>query len=60
MIADTFDDPTFALARQKAVDYAAMLRRMDELESAHLGLEETEYATLQQVLQKLNGWFKPG
>ena len=53
MIADTFDDPTFALARQKAVDYAAALRRMDELEHAHLGLEETEYTTLQQVLQKL-------
>jgi len=46
MIADTFDDPTFALARQKAVDYAAMLRRMDELEPAHLGLEERSLHTV--------------
>jgi len=59
MIADMFDDPAFALARHEAVDYASMLRRMGEFEPARLGPEEMEYTTLQQVLQKLKGRFKP-
>jgi fructose 1,6-bisphosphate aldolase/phosphatase len=59
MIADMFDDPAFALARHEAVEYAAMLRRMGEFEPARLGPEEMEYTTLQQVLQKLKGRFKP-
>lgn len=59
MIADMFDDPAFALARHEVVEYAAMLRRMGEFEPAILGLEEMEYATLQQVLQKLKGRFEP-
>lgn len=59
MITDMFDDPAFALARREAVDYAAMLRRMGEFEPARLGPEEMEYTTLQQVLKKLKGRFKP-
>lgn len=59
MIADLFDDPAFALARHEAVEYASMLRRMGEFEPARLGPEEMEYTTLQQVLEKLKGRFKP-
>ena len=59
MIADLFDDPAFALARHEAIEYASMLRRMGEFEPARLGLEEMEYTTLQQVLKRLKGRFKP-
>lgn len=59
MIADLFDDPAFALARHEAVEYASMLRRMGEFEPARLGPEEMEYTTLQQVIHKLKGRFKP-
>jgi fructose 1,6-bisphosphate aldolase/phosphatase len=57
--ARAFDDPAFALARHEAVEYASMLRRMGECEPARLGPEEMEYTTLQRVLQKLRGRFKP-
>ena len=59
IIAVMFDDPTFALARHEAVEYATTLRRMGEVEPVRLGLEEMEYTTLQQVLQKLMGRFEP-
>jgi fructose 1,6-bisphosphate aldolase/phosphatase len=59
MIADLFDDVAFALARREALRYASMLRRMGEFEPARLGPEEMEYTTLQQILEKLKGRFKP-
>lgn len=59
MIADMFDDPAFALARNEALRYGSMLRRMGEFEPARLGPEEMEYTTLQQVLEKLKERFKP-
>jgi len=59
MMADLFDDPAFALARREALKYASVLRRMGEFEPARLGAEEMEYTTLQQVLEKLRGRFKP-
>ena len=59
MIADMFDDPAFSVARREAMDNALMLRRMGEFEPARLGAEEMEYTTIQQVLGKLGGRFKP-
>jgi fructose 1,6-bisphosphate aldolase/phosphatase len=59
MISDLFDDPAFALARREALQHASMLRRMGEFEPARLGPEEMEYTTLQQILGKLKGRFKP-
>jgi fructose 1,6-bisphosphate aldolase/phosphatase len=59
MVADLFDEPAFALARCEALEYASMLRSMGEFEPARLGPEEVEYATLQQILDKLEERFKP-
>ena len=59
MIADMFDDCAFLGARREALDNAVMLRRMGEFEPARLGAEEMEYTTIQQVLEKLGGRFKP-
>jgi len=59
MIADLFEDPAFDMARQEALEYGAMLRRMGEFEPARLGPEEMEYTTLGQVLDKLKKRFKP-
>jgi fructose 1,6-bisphosphate aldolase/phosphatase len=59
MLADLFEDPAFAVARREAMEYATMLRRMGEFEPARLGPEEMEYTTLQQVLEKLKGRFRP-
>ncbi|HIJ08350.1 TPA: fructose 1,6-bisphosphatase [Candidatus Bathyarchaeota archaeon] len=59
MIADMFDDCAFLGARREALDHAVMLRRMGEFEPARLGAEEMEYTTIQQVLEKLGGRFKP-
>ncbi len=59
LIADLFDDPAFALARQEAVREGVMLRRMGEFEPARLGPEEMEYTTIQQVLEKLEKRFAP-
>ena len=59
MIAHMFDDPAFSVARREAMDNALMLRRMGEFEPARLSAEEMEYTTIQQVLEKLGGRFKP-
>lgn len=59
LIADLFDDPAFALARREAVRNACMLRNMGEFEPARLSAEDMEYTTIQQVLEKLSGRFKP-
>lgn len=57
MIADLFDDPAFALAREEAVKEGNTLRRMGEFEPARLGPEEMEYTTIQTVLKKLDKRF---
>jgi fructose 1,6-bisphosphate aldolase/phosphatase len=57
MIADLFDDPAFALAREEAVKEGNTLRRMGEFEPARLGPEEMEYTTIQTVLKKLDQRF---
>jgi fructose 1,6-bisphosphate aldolase/phosphatase len=59
LIADLFADPAFSLARQEALEYASMLRRMGEFEPARLSVEAMEYTTLPQVLEKLKKRFKP-
>jgi len=59
MMADLFDDPAFDTARREAMEYASMLRRMGEFEPARLGVEEMEYTTLPQILEKLKDRFKP-
>ncbi|MEM2912239.1 MAG: fructose-1,6-bisphosphate aldolase/phosphatase [Candidatus Bathyarchaeia archaeon] len=59
MIADLFADPAFAMARQEALKYASMLRRMGEFEPARLSVDAMEYTTLPQVLEKLKKRFKP-
>ena len=59
MVADLFDDLAFDMARREAVEYASMLRRMGEFEPARLGVEEMEYTTLPQILERLRERFKP-
>ncbi|MGQ9624653.1 MAG: fructose-1,6-bisphosphate aldolase/phosphatase [Candidatus Bathycorpusculaceae bacterium] len=59
MISDLFDDHAFDMARTEAMEYASMLRRMGEFEPARLGVEEMEYTTLPQILDKLKGRFQP-
>lgn len=58
LIADLFGDPAFDLARREAVKYVTMLRRMGEFEPARLSVEEMEYTTLPQILEKLKERFK--
>jgi fructose 1,6-bisphosphate aldolase/phosphatase len=59
MIADLFDDQAFALARHEAMQNASVLRNMGEFEPARLSAEDMEYTTIQKVLEKLGGRFKP-
>jgi fructose 1,6-bisphosphate aldolase/phosphatase len=59
ILADLFDDPAFALARREAVQNASVLRNMGEFEPARLSAEDMEYTTIQKVLEKLGGRFKP-
>lgn len=59
IIADLFDDPAFALARQEAMKNACTLRNMGEFEPARLSSEDMEYTTIQKVLEKLGKRFKP-
>jgi fructose 1,6-bisphosphate aldolase/phosphatase len=59
MIADLFDDQAFALARHEAMKNASVLRNMGEFEPARLSAEDMEYTTIQKVLEKLGGRFKP-
>jgi len=59
LIADLFDDPSFEMARNEAMQNAAMLRRMGEFEPARLGPEEMEYTSMTKILEKLALRFKP-
>jgi len=58
LIADLFDDPAFDMARREAMEYAAVLRRMGEIEPARLSEEAMEYTTLPKVLEKLKDRFR--
>ena len=57
IISDLFEDPAFDLARQEALEYAAVLRRMGEFEPARLSSHAMEYTTLPKVLEKLKTRF---
>ena len=54
---DMFDDKSFDNARQQANDAADFLRRHGPFEPHRLPLEEMEYTTMPQVLEKLEGRF---
>ncbi len=58
MIVGMFDETAFSLARRESMKNAYTLRNMGELEPARLNDEDTEYTTIQQVLEKLGKRFK--
>lgn len=57
LISDLFEDPAFDLARQEAIEYATILRRMGEFEPVRLSSHAMEYTTLPKVLEKLKKRF---
>lgn len=54
---DMFDDPSFDLARQKAIEISEYMRRHGPFEPHRLPLDEMEYTTMPQVMDKLKGRF---
>ena len=54
---DMFDDPSFDDARRLANEVAEYLRRHGPFEPHRLPLEEMEYTTMPQVMNKLGGRF---
>jgi fructose 1,6-bisphosphate aldolase/phosphatase len=55
---DMFADKAFDMAREQANEMADMMRRHGPFEPHRLPLEEMEYTTMPQVMEKLNGRFK--
>ncbi len=55
---DMLADKSFDLARHQANEMADMMRRHGPFEPHRLPLEEMEYTTMPQVMEKLNGRFK--
>ncbi len=55
---DMFDDPSFDEARRKANLAGEYMRRHGPFEPHRLPLEEMEYTTMPQVMEKLKGRFK--
>lgn len=56
---DMFDDPGFDEARQIANTAASFLRRQGPFEPHRLPLDEMEYTTMPQVMNKLRERFEP-
>jgi len=54
---DMLADKSFNLARHQANEMADMMRRHGPFEPHRLPLEEMEYTTMPQVMEKLNGRF---
>ena len=54
---DMFVDKSFNLARHQANEMADMMRRHGPFEPHRLPLEEMEYTTMPQVVEKLAGRF---
>jgi len=54
---DMFDDKAFNLARHQANEMADMMRRHGPFEPHRLPLEEMEYTTMPQVMEKVKGRF---
>jgi len=55
---DMFADKSFNLARHQANEMADMMRRHGPFEPHRLPLEEMEYTTMPEVMEKLKGRFK--
>lgn len=55
---DMFDDPSFDETRKKANDIAEYMRRHGPFQPHRLSLEDMEYTTLPQVLEKLKDRFE--
>lgn len=55
---DLFEDPSFDNSRQKALDMADYMRNHGPFEPHRLPLDEMEYTTFPQVMEKLKGRFK--
>jgi fructose 1,6-bisphosphate aldolase/phosphatase len=55
---DLFDDPAFDLAREEATIVANYLRRHGPFEPHRLGLDDMEYTTMPQLMEKLEGRWK--
>jgi fructose 1,6-bisphosphate aldolase/phosphatase len=56
---DMFADKSFDNARQKALDAADYMRAHGPFEPHRLPLDEMEYTTMPQVMNKLKDRFKP-
>lgn len=56
---DMFDDPSFDNSRRQALDMADYLRRHGPFEPARLPLDEMEYTTMPDVMERLKGRFEP-
>ncbi len=56
---DMFADKSFDNARQQALDVADFMRAHGPFEPHRLPLEEMEYTTMPQVMEKLEGRFTP-
>jgi fructose 1,6-bisphosphate aldolase/phosphatase len=54
---DMFDDKSYDNARQQASDVADYMRAHGPFEPHRLPLEEMEYTTMPQVMEKLSGRF---
>jgi len=55
---DMFDDPSFDYARQKAMEVTEYMRRHGPFEPHRLGLEQMEYTTMPQVMERIKDRFK--
>ncbi len=55
---DMFKDPSYNNARQEALDMADLMRRHGPFEPHRLPLEEMEYTTMPQVMEKLKDRFQ--
>jgi fructose 1,6-bisphosphate aldolase/phosphatase len=56
---DLFADPAYDRAREKANQLADYLRSLGPFEPHRLPLEDMEYTTMPQVMEKLKGRFEP-
>lgn len=55
---DMFDDPSFNTAREHAVEVADYMRRMGPFEPHRLPLDQMEYTTMPQVMERLKDRFE--
>ncbi|MBS0014135.1 MAG: fructose 1,6-bisphosphatase [Desulfobacterales bacterium] len=55
---DMFDDPSFDVARQECNRLADHMRRHGPFEPHRLPMEEMEYTTMPQVMERLESWWE--